>query len=416
VSSVANVDLNLSTLPKNGDALLPRINALREHDPIFWSEESRCWIVTGHAEVVAGFGGAVPLLNGKMESLLARVLPGDELRRRIPNAVRIMPRILPNMDGEEHARLRKLFVKAFSRKLVEGVRPYVQQRVQTVLDGVAGNPVVEFNEEVARQIPGAVILRILGMPESYIERLKWWTDGTTRALTSFDPSPELLDGLEAVINDMLETFTPIIEARRARPEEDFISALVHAAEKGVTLTDDELIAALNLLVVAGHDTTSNSMTLGIRALSRDRGAWEYMRQHPERGVDSAVEIMRYIAMSAAQPRLAAQDFDWNGHAIKANDVVMLIIAGGNRDPRIFTTPDELNLERPALDQALTFGPGTHHCIGHLLAKLQLSEFFNVVTQRFERVEVLEEPDWVNNLIFRAVNGLKVRFHPRTTAD
>jgi cytochrome P450 len=412
VSSAADVDLNLSTLPKLGDGLLPDINAMREFDPIFWSDQSRCWIVTGHAEVLEGFSGSVPLLNGKMESLLARVLPGDELRRRIPNALRIMPRILPNMDGQEHARLRKLFVKAFSRKLVESVRPYVQQRVNTVLDAVAGKPVVEFNEEVARQIPGAVILRILGMPESYIERLKWWTDGTTRALVSFDPSPELLDGLEAVINDMLATFMPIIEARRAKPQDDFISALVHASEAGVTLDDDELIAALNLLVVAGHDTTSNSMTLGIRALSRDRDAWEYIRQHPDRSVNSAVELMRYIAMSAAQPRLAAQDFDWRGHRIRANDIVMLIIAAGNRDPRMFESPERLDLERAALDQALTFGPGTHHCIGHLLAKLQLSEFFNAATQRFERVEVLAEPDWVNNLIFRSVNGLKVRFHPR----
>jgi cytochrome P450 len=140
MSTAESLDLNLGLLPSLGDALLPRLNALRDQAPIYWSEQSRCWIITGHEEVVEGFSGSIPLLNGKMESLLARVLPGDELRRRIPNAVRVMPRILPNMDGPEHARLRKLFVKAFSRKLVESVRPYVQQRISNVLQRGGGPP------------------------------------------------------------------------------------------------------------------------------------------------------------------------------------------------------------------------------------------------------------------------------------
>jgi pimeloyl-[acyl-carrier protein] synthase len=412
MNAVLEDDVNLAELAAQGDALLPKLNALRERDPIFWSKTSQCWVVTGFDAVFEGFSGTLPLLNGKMESLLARVLPGDELRRRIPNAVRVMPRILPNLDGPEHQRLRRLFVKAFSRKLVEGVAPYVKSRVATVLDKAAAQGDVEFNENVARQIPGAVILSILGMPEDYVERLKWWTDGTTRALVAFDPPPELLDGLEAVIIDMIETFTPIIEARRREPRADFISALVHASEGSVSLDHDELIAALNLLVVAGHDTTSNSMTLGVRALDRHPEAWEYMRQHPERSVDSAIELMRFIAMSTAQPRIAARDFDWRGHRVRENDVVMLVIAGGNRDAHAFPDPEKLDLTR-ATDKSLTFGPGVHHCIGHMLAKLQMGEFLATATQRYARIEVLEEPAWIPNLIFRAVNGLKVRFHPRT---
>ena len=123
--------------------------------------------------------------------------------------------------------------------------------------------------------------------------------------------------------------------------------------------------------------------------------------------------MRYVAMSAAQPRLAAKDFDWRGRQIRANDIVMLLIAGGNRDPRVFANPEKLDLSR-ATDQALTFGPGMHHCIGHMLAKLQMSEFLNAASQRFARIEVLAEPEWVPNLIFGSVTALKTRFHPRST--
>jgi cytochrome P450 len=409
----SGADINLATLAPMGDGLFARLNELRAHDPLFWSDLSNCWIVTGHAEINEGFSGTLPLLNGKMEAVLSRVLPADELRRRYPNTLRYMPRILPNMDGPEHARLRKLFVKAFSRKIVEDLRPYVRERVATVLDRAEAQRELEFNEGVARQLPGAVILRLLGMSESYLDRLKAWTDGVTRALTSFDPKLEWLDELERVVTEMVRIFEQEIEDRRRTPRSDFITALVTTVDGGDTLTVDEMIAALILVIIAGHDTTSNSMTLGVRALDRNRPVWREMRAKPERSVDAAIEIMRYSAMSAAQPRLAAQDFEWRGRKIRKDDIVMLLIAGGNRDPKVFPNPEQLDLAR-ANDQSQTFAPGLHHCIGHLLAKLQLGEFFSALTQRFDRVEVLEEPEFTPNLVFRAVTGLKVRFHPHSS--
>lgn len=404
-------DLNLATLAPLGDGLLSRLSTLREHDPLFWSEASHCWIASGHAEVMEGFSGTLPLLNGKMEAVLGRVLPSEELLRRFPNTMRYMPRILPNMDGEEHARLRRLFVKAFSRKMVEDLRPYVRERVALVLERAAAARELEFNEGVSRQVPGAVILRLLGMSESYLERLKAWTDGVTRALTSFDPQPQWLEALEVVVTEMVGIFRGEIEERRRNPRADFISALVHAADQGDVLTVDEVVAALILLIVAGHDTTSNSMTLGVRALAKNPAAWANLRAHPEHGVEAAVEIMRFTAMSAAQPRLAARDFEWRGRHIRQNDLVMLMIAGGNRDTHVFKNPDQMDFSRQN-DQSLTFGPGLHHCIGHLLAKLQLAEFFAALTQRFDNVEILQEPEFVPNLVFRGVTQLSVRFHPR----
>jgi len=411
MNATTPLDLDLSRLATLGDGMFAGLNALREEDPLFWSELSHCWIVTGHAEVIEGFSGTLPLLNGKMEAVLARVLPPEELQRRFPNTMRYMPRILPNMDGETHARLRRLFVKAFSRKMVEDLRPYVRERVALILDRAAAAGELEFNENVSRQIPGAVILRLLGMSESYFERLKAWTDGVTRALTSFDPQPQWLEALEVVVTEMVDIFRGEIEERRRKPRSDFITALVQAVDQGDVLTVDEMLGALILVIIAGHDTTSNSMTLGVRALARNPRAWAELRAHPERSVEAIVELMRFVAMSTAQPRLAARDFEWRGRRIRQNDLVMLMIAGGNRDPRTFTDPEQMELTRQN-DVSLTFAPGLHHCIGHLLAKLQLSEFFAALTQRFDRVEVLQEPEFVPNLVFRGVTRLNVRFQPR----
>jgi cytochrome P450 len=403
-------DINLAALAPTGDALLGEINQLREHDPLYWSAESRCWIVSGHAEVTEGFSGTLPLSSTHIPKSLYRSMSPEELSARLPTSMRYMPRIVTNLDGDEHAHLRKLLVKAFNRKLVEGLRPYVRERVAMLLATAAERREIEFNEGIARMLPGAVILRLLGMSPEYLARLKGWSDGVTTALTSFDPKKEWLDGLETVVSDMVGVFSAEIGRRRTDPQADFITQLLNTVEGDDRLTMDEMLATLILIIIAGHDTTSNSLTLGIRAMSRHPAAWAYWREHPERSVDCAIELMRYIAMSTTLPRIAAADFDWRGRHIREGDLVMLMVAGGNRDPRVYSEPEMLDFTRRN-DTALTFGPGLHHCIGHLLAKLQLSEFFLELVQRFERVDLVEEPLFTPALVFRSVGSLKLRFHP-----
>jgi pimeloyl-[acyl-carrier protein] synthase len=364
--------------------------------------------------VTEGFSGTLPLSSTHIPKSLYRSMPPGELNARLPTAMRYMPRIVTNLDGAEHAHLRKLLVKAFNRKLVEGLRPYVRERAAMLLQTAAARREMEFNEGIARMLPGAVILRLLGMSPEYLARLKGWADGVTIALTSFNPKPEWLDGLEVVVRDMIQVFTAEIEQRRTAPQPDFITQLLNTVEDDARLTMDEMLATLILIIIAGHDTTSNSLTLGIRAMSRNPAAWQYWREHPEKGVDCAIELMRYIAMSTTLPRIAAADFDWRGRPIKQGDLVMLMVAGGNRDPRVYAEPENLDFTRRN-DTALTFGPGLHHCIGHLLAKLQLSEFFQELVQRFDSVEIIEEPQFTQALVFRSVTALKLRFHPRAAS-
>src|SRR5262249_38066443 len=150
----------------------------------------------------------------------------------IPNTVYFMPRISTNLDGETHAALRKLLVKAVNRKLIEDLRPYVRERASMLLDRAAATREVEFHEDIARMLPGAVILRLLGMSSDYLSRLKGWADGVTRALTSFNPKVEWLDALELVINDMLAMFRTQVEQRRITPQADLITQLMITVEGG----------------------------------------------------------------------------------------------------------------------------------------------------------------------------------------
>jgi cytochrome P450 len=413
MNAQAAVDFNLATLPPQGDRLLQEINRLREADPLHWSEASQCWIVTGHAEVMEGLSGTLPLSSTHIPMSLYRTVGPEEFSQRLPNTLRYMSRILPNLDGADHARIRKLLVKAFSRKVVEDVRPYVRDRVARLLDMAAGQPELEFNEGIARQLSGAVILRLLGMEESFLPRLQGWTAAVTLALTSFNPKVEWLDQLELAVIDMNNVFRVEIEKRRRDPGNDLTSAMVTAVDGSDRLSMDEMLGAMNLIIVAGHDTTLNSMSLGLRALAQQPGAWTTWRAHPDKGVDSAIELMRYVAMATALPRIVSQDFAWRGRQLKQHQLVILTMAGGNRDPRVFDSPEKLDFSRQN-DNSLTFGPGLHHCIGHMLAKMQMSEFFGALTQRFDGVEILEEPQFLHNFVFRGVANLKVRLLPRVS--
>lgn len=180
-------DISLAALAPMGDALLGEINQLREQDPIYWSELSHCWIVTGHGSVMEGLAGTLPLANHAFPEVLYRVMPKEELERRLPSTVHYMGRISTNLDGAEHANLRRLLVKAVNRKLVEDLRPYVRDRVSMLLDQADQRGTVEFHEEIARMLPGAVILKLLGMPADYLPRLKHWADGITKAMTFLRP-------------------------------------------------------------------------------------------------------------------------------------------------------------------------------------------------------------------------------------
>jgi len=410
-TNIASHDIDFSTLALQGDKTLSEINQLRESDPIYWSELSQCWLITGHAEVTEGFAGHLPLSSTHIPMSLYRVIPQGELERRLPNAVKYMSQIITNTDGTVHARLRKLMIRAFHPKLIEGLRPFVRQRVAELLDRAEELGEIEFHESIARMLPGSVILKLLGMDQSYLARLKGWADGVTGALTVLGPDPALLDQLEVVVTDMVAVFGEEIAKRRESPGSDFISYLLEAREEGDRLSEDEMLAALIMVIIAGHDTTSNSLTLGVRALAKHPEAWETWRQNPERKVDYAVELMRYMAMSTCIPRVVAEDFEWQGRQLKAGQVVMLVIAGGNRDTAEYSDPEVLDLDRRN-DRALTFGPGLHHCIGHLLAKLQLSEFFTALVERFERVEIIEEPEFLPAIVFRCVAELRTQFHPR----
>lgn len=409
-----NFDVDLQNDPQlRGLEYIDEINQLRENAPIFWSEKSQSWIVTQHKDVADGFNGVYPLLNAGRSEFSLGAVPPEKRAELIPNLHKYVNDWIVMSDGEMHSRLRKLVMAAFTKKQVERVRPMARERVRELMDFVESrNGLVEFNEEVARPLPGFVLFKLVGIPDSHLASLRDWSNAVVEGMTAAIPSVETLQKTDWAMGEMNKVVLEELEKRRKHPKDDLFTTLLNATVEGDKLKTDELLGTMHVLIVAGHDTTSNTMTLGLEALSRHPEAWQYMYENPDKMLECVNELMRYIAMSSGQPRLAAEDFEWHGKQIKKGQIVFLSIQGANRDPLVFNDPERLDLTRDNSNTQV-FAPGIHHCIGHLLAKMQLTEFFSELTRRFESVEILDNPlAFMPVGIFRGMYNMNVRLIPR----
>jgi cytochrome P450 len=313
-------------------------------------------------------------------------------------------------DPPSHARLRKPMNNAFGKANVESMRAFVVGRLQELFDAAEQRGEIEFIEEIARPLTGGVIMKLMGVPERHIGNLREWANSIVMALGSPRPSAALLEEGEAAMRAMDSVFTEELERRRAQPQDDFLSVLAAAGEGENGLTREELLGACVLTLLAGHESTASTMAFGVEALAAHPDQVRYMLDHPERKVQTVEELSRYVAMSASQTRVATGDFTWHGKQIRRGDVIYLWVASANRDPRLFAHADELDLSR-TIKETLVFGRGLHHCIGHLLAKLQLGEFFPAMFARFD-VEVLDDPlVFSGGISFRTLSTLRLRLRP-----
>jgi pimeloyl-[acyl-carrier protein] synthase len=408
----AAMDVDISQAGKLGNAFLYELDKLREADPVHWSDASHCWLITRHSDVDEALQGKFPLSLKRIVDILFAGIAEQDRARTLPTLMRYVPNWIIEQDPPQHPRLRKLLVKAFSKQVVESVRPFVQERVALLMDKLSKSPELEFNEQIARLLPGSVILKLLGLPQELLPRLRDWSMAFMEGIGVPYADIAAKARADQAMVDMNRVFATAIEERRRTPSTDLLSSMVAATEDGQTLSETEMLGALQVLIVAGHDTTSNTLTLGLAALTRNPDFWNHMYRHPDSTLESCQELMRHIAMSTSQPRIAAENFTWRGKQIRKGDLIFLMLAAANRDPRLFANPGALQIGR-SNDRAMVFAPGLHHCIGHLLAKMQVSEFFGQLVRRFEGAELLDPHlKFMPQIAFRGLYELNVRLQPR----
>lgn len=406
-----SLDFDLQSLESIGEHLGDHLDAIREADPIFWSDIQKGWFVTRFQDVVDGFMGKYPLSNVRLDKLAFASIPESEGASRIPLLTSATPTFTNMMDPPRHTFVRRTMAPAFTPKTIQAMRPFVQRRVKELLDWAEEEREFEFIEGIARPLTGSVIMEMMGVPEEYLGQLREWAFGVVNAIGTPRPSAELLESGEAAMRAMDDLFTQEIAKRHQSPTSDFLSAMAKATQGEDGLSHAEVLGNCVNALLAGHESTASTLAFGTDAFAKYPDQVSYMLSHPDEIQNVLAEIGRYILMSACMTRVATADFEWGGKQIKKGDVVYLWMAAGGRDPSVVSNPRAFDVSRPPVE-SLVFGRGIHFCIGHMLAKLELGEFFLAAFSRF-KIEVLDNPlDYSGSYSFRTVSTMNVRFTPR----
>jgi cytochrome P450 len=314
------------------------------------------------------------------------------------------------LDPPDHTRLRRLVSKAFAPKVVKALEPSIDALVDGLLDAAAEAGGFDAISDLAYPLPVAVICRLLGVPLEDEPRFRHASAVLAQAL---DPIVTFTGEASASADEFMEAgfwlrqyFRDLIAQRRADPGEDLMSALVAVEEAGDQLTEEEIVATCNLLLVAGHETTVNLIANAILAMLRSPQQWAALGADPQRVSAVVEETLRFDPPVQLVGRIAGDDMTIGDTSVAKGDVMMLLLAAAHRDPDAVDRPDEFDPDRGAI-RHLGFGKGPHFCLGAPLARLEAAVALSKLTARFPHARMAAEPEYKPNLTLRGMSTLAV---------
>ena len=311
------------------------------------------------------------------------------------------------LDPPDHTRLRRLVSKAFSPRVVKSLEPGIVELVDGLLDNVASAGRFEVITDLAHPLPVAVICRLLGVPVEDEPKFSWASELLAQGLDPFFAFTGQAQGFEERLEAGLwlrEYLRDLLQQRRAHPREDLMSGLIAVEEAGDQLTEDEIIATCNLLLIAGHETTVNLIANAILAMLRHRDYWAQLAEDPGRASVIVEETLRYDPPVQLVGRVAGADMTLGEVRIPKGDTMMLLLAAAHRDPGVNDHPDVFDPDRQPL-RHLAFGLGAHFCLGAPLARLEAAVALSAVTKRFPDARLAAEPVYKPHVTLRGMARL-----------
>ena len=382
----------------------PLYDWIRENDPLHRAPDGN-WVLVRYAD--ASFALRDPRFSNNPAWLGAEALEqtGASPIRQVGS------RLMMFLDPPDHTRLRSLVSQAFTPKVVQALAPRIQALVDELLDAVVDRGEIDVLGDLAYPLPTIVICELLGVPVADRELFKDWSADASRLLDGYLEPETQTQGLAAAMH-LASYFTELIEARRADPGDDLLTALITAEEAGDRLTHEELLTTSTLLLLAGFETTMNLVGNGMFVLLQHPDELARLRADPSLDRGAVEELLRYEGPVHITARIATTDTEVGGQLIRKGEQAAVVLAAANRDPHEFPDPNRLDVGRTP-NRHLAFAAGPHYCLGAALARIEARAAVATLVRRFPDLElVTTEPQWRDHFVIRGLKELRVGFIPR----
>jgi cytochrome P450 len=317
------------------------------------------------------------------------------------------PEMLPKLDKEDHARVRRLMVKALSPAAQERQRPAVRKLVGTLLDGLTDSP-LDLLASFLTPLPVTVICQLYGAPEADWDVFVRWADHIQRT-TSFT-AVEIMESAA----ELEQYGYDLVKRKREQPGVDFTTDLIRVRDGDVGLSDAEIVQNLLMILVAANDASLKEMAVCFTALLKRPDHYRWLVEHPDATTTAVEELIRFsrLSRSGLPIRIAQEDLEIGGQRIRKGEGVIPLHHLAHRDPSVFAEPDTLDLTRREAARHLGFGGGPHYCTGAPLARVMMQEALAGLVRRFPTLRLAvpwEELEWQEGGLLRSPKTIPVEW-------
>ncbi|MFI4973876.1 MAG: cytochrome P450 [Caulobacterales bacterium] len=391
------IDVSLGERFAN-NTMWPFFERLRHEDPVHYTAQSEFgpyWSVTRYHDIVE-----IETNHGVFSSEGAISINEPEEDFQLPMFIA--------MDPPKHDAQRKVISPIVSPHNLQSMEPIIRERAGKILDELPIGETFDWVDRVSVELTTQMLATLFDFPFEERRKLTYWSDLATTdmsdVMTQDEARAELM-GCAAYFQNLWNVRV------NAAPANDLISMLAHGeSTKDMGLM--EFLGNILLLIVGGNDTTRNSITGGLLAMSQNPGLYEKVRAEPERVVNMVPEIIRWQTPVAHMRRTALQDIEFHGKTIKKGEKVVMWYVSGNRDETAIERPNDFIIDRERPRQHLSFGFGIHRCVGNRLAEMQLRIVWEEILKRFPAIEVMDEPVRLKSCFLRAYRSMPVRIPAR----
>jgi cytochrome P450 len=383
----------------NGDVLLSR-------------HEDCTAVLRDHKTFLSGFDRE----SARNQEISAALNPAR--RRKYDEVINHQLRWLTSSNADKHVALRSLATRVFSLRAIEEMRERIQREVDDRLDELATRGTIEIISEFAYQLPLTIISEMLDIPEEVRESIhRSWQSMTKLIGNPPETIPDVIDEAHAGMADLEERLKQTFDLRRGQQTTDLLKRMLDAqGDEGGMLNERDIMGIVAQMVIAGHQTTQDTIGNALFELFGDRAQWEAVCQEPASIPNAVEEILRFRTPGQMVSRTARIDSNIAGHAIAAGTQITCLLGSANRDEAVFDDADRFHISRSNARQHLAFSSGVHFCLGASLSRMEVEIFLATFSRRFPNARLTggasagSAPEWLPNTFLLGLKELHVSLH------